>query len=50
MTPKKVNKILEIDIIKKIRRFWKINPVTRVIPNKKKYSRKRDNKIRKDEI
>lgn len=25
----------------KIRKFWVINPVTRIVPNKKKYDRKR---------
>jgi len=45
----KIGKITELDLIKKIRRFWTINPVTRIIPNKKKYNRKRDKNIKKKE-
>jgi len=38
----KINKrIIEIDIIKAIRRLWFINPATKVIPSKKNYTRKK---------
>jgi len=47
---KKLPKINQIDIIKSIRRIWNINPVTRVIPNKKKrYDRKQEKDIKKEE-
>jgi len=36
-------------IYKQIRKVWKINPKTRVVPNKKRYDRKRDKeRIRKE--
>jgi len=43
---KKIKRLTELDIIKKIRKGWgSVKPYTRVIPSKKAYDRKRDKKI-----
>lgn len=36
-------------LYKSKRQFWEINPVTRVVPNKKKYNRKREKRKWRDE-
>ena len=41
----RMGKINLLECYKKIRKFWIINPKTRVKPNKKKYNR---NKIKQD--
>lgn len=41
MSKNKKNKKREQHEIKE-RQFWDINPIQRVVPNKKKYNRKRD--------
>ncbi len=30
------------------RQVWDVNPITKVIPNKKKYDRKKDKKVKED--
>lgn len=48
---KRKNKPIKIDPLESIlkeRRFWKINPSTKIEPDKTKYDRKRDKPI-KDE-
>lgn len=40
-------KILDLEIIKSIRKFWPMKPITKVIPSKKIYDRKK--KIEKEE-
>ncbi len=41
------NKILNFDIIKSIRKLWPIKPVTKIVPSKKIYNRKK--KVKEDE-
>lgn len=36
-------------LVNSVRRTWTINPVTRVVPNKKIYSRKKVGKVKEDE-
>ena len=54
MSKKKPKKISQLSIWKGIRKFWTVNPITKVKPNKKKKSRakiKREfRKEMKDEI
>lgn len=47
---KKKKKITQIDIWKGIRKFWNTNPITKVIPNKKKRSRAKIKQDFKKEI
>jgi len=42
MKKPKQQKITQLEIEKKIRRFWEINPRTRVKRSKKKYKRARE--------
>jgi len=48
MKKKKIKTTKQIDIIKSVRRSWgALNPVTRIVPNKKKYNRAREKRTRK---
>lgn len=38
------------EMAKTIRHVWEINPVTRIVKNKKKYTRKRKHKNKEEEI
>jgi hypothetical protein len=46
---KKIKSTKQIDIIKSVRHTWgELNPVTRVVPNKKKYNRAKEKRTRKN--
>lgn len=38
------------EMVKTIRHVWEINPVTRIVKDKKKYTRKRKHKNKEEEI
>ena len=40
----------QLETYKKIRKTWEIDPNTRIVPNKKKYNRKRDKQNLRKEI
>lgn len=49
MKKTKIEEITELDLFKKVRRTWGvIKPVTKVIPSKKVYDRKKHKKIDSD--
>jgi len=45
----RIKKINQLEIIKSIRKIWTRNPVTQIIPDKSKYSRKEKHKDSDDE-
>lgn len=47
MSKKKPRSLIEMD--KTIRRFWNINPVTKVIEDKTKYTRKKKHKNKEED-
>lgn len=47
---KKLKKKTMLELYQSIRKFWHRSPVTQVVPNRKKYNRKRDKQKFKDDL
>lgn len=46
----KMKKITQLEIYKKIRKGWKINPKTKIVPNKKNKTRQQNKKELKQRL
>ena len=45
----KKKELSQVDLAKRIRNVWKINCITRIVPNKKRYNRKTKHKNKTEE-